>query len=89
MNQMNLSQTWRLRTNPFNPSEQFVPVAVCAIPIQDFNLRAQRNLFAKHPDGGSFFDDPSAECVFGLKAYYKNGVARIVCAVREVVNNST
>src|SRR5688572_6182629 len=55
MDEMNLSQAWRLRANPFNPSEQFVPVAVCAIPVQDFNLRAQRNLFAKHPDGGSFF----------------------------------
>ena len=53
MDQMDLSKTWRLRANPFNPSEQFVPVAVRAIPVQDFNLRAQRNLFAKHPDGGS------------------------------------
>ena len=65
-----------------------MPVAVRAIPVQHLNLGAQRNLFAEHLDGGSFFHDPSAEGVFGLKAYYKNGVAGIACAVQQVVNNA-
>ena len=89
MNQVNLSQAWRRCPNAFDPAQQFGAVTVCAVAVQHFDLRAQRNLFAKDPDRRSLLDDPSAKCVLGLEAYYKDCVARIGRTVGEVVNNAS
>src|SRR5262245_9201093 len=60
---------------------------MCAVAVQDSNLRAQRNLFAKHLDRWLLFDDASAERVFCLKPYYKDCISRIAGTVREVMKN--
>ena len=59
-----------------------------AIPIQDFDLCSQRDFITKDTDRRAFLDNSATKRVFGLKAYYKNGVSGVIGAVRQVVYDS-
>src|SRR5687768_15453597 len=88
VDEMDVPEFTGLGAYTFNPLEQFVSISMGAVTVQDLHSCPQRNFVTEDADRGLAFNDTSAESVFGLKPYYKDGVAWVMSAVHEVVHDA-
>src|ERR1700694_190978 len=71
------------------PRDHFRPVGVCAIAVDDFNTRVQRDVLPENVKNVLPLDYPSTQGVFSLKTDDEYRVPRIAGSLSEVVKNPT
>ena len=75
-------------THPIDPGSELCTVCVCAVPVDDHNLRAERNLIAKDTQQWPPFHDPASERMLGLETDDEHCVSRIRRPLRKVVQDA-
>ena len=76
-------------THPIDPGSELRTVRVCAVSVDDHDLRAEWNLIAKDTQQWPPFHDPASERMLGLETDDEHRVSRIRRALREVVQDAS